>query len=73
MEWWCGGKKWGERHHGIGTCVQSMCKLKAGLTIHRRRMHEVLEQKKVFKCEACQEEFGQEANLMNHRKVCGGG
>ena len=49
-----------------------VCKSKGGLVIHRRRMHEVSEKKKVFQCEGCQEEFGQEANLLNH-KVCGGG
>ena len=36
-------------------------------------MHEVSKKKKMFECEGCQEEFGQEANLWNHKKVCGGG
>ena len=40
--------------------------------MHRRRMHEVSERKKIFNCEACGENFRQEANLLNHRKVCGG-
>ena len=49
-----------------------VCKSKAGLVIHRRRMHEVSKKKKVFTCEGCQQEFGQEANLLNHKKGCGG-
>ena len=49
------------------------CKSKGGLVIHRRRIHEVSSKKKMFRCEGCQEEFGQEANLWNHKKVCGGG
>ena len=40
--------------------------------MHRRRMHEVSVRKKEFKCEDCEEVFGQEANLLNHRKVCSG-
>ena len=35
-------------------------------------MHEESEKKKVFKCEVCEAEFKQEANLLNHKKVCGG-
>ena len=49
-----------------------VCKSKAGLTNHIKRMHERSEDKKVFKCERCQESFDQEANLINHRKVCTG-
>ena len=41
--------------------------------VQRRRMHEVSTKKKVFECEACQNTFSQEANLWNHKKVCGGG
>ena len=55
-----------------GVCGK-VCKSKAGVVIHRRRMHEVSKKKKLFKCEGCQEEFGQVANLWNHKKVCGGG
>ena len=47
-----------------------VCKSKAGLTIHWKRMHDVSSQKKLFKCEGCSKEFGQEANLKNHVKVC---
>ena len=54
-----------------GVC-DKRCKSKGGLVIHRRRMHEVSERKKVFECEGCRQEFQQEANLWNHRKVCGG-
>ena len=45
---------------------------KAGLTTHRRRMHEVSKQKVKFQCERCRATFAQEANLKNHRKTCSG-
>ena len=48
------------------------CKSKAGLTIHRKRLHEVSSEKKSFVCE-CGKSFRQEANLKNHRKRCGEG
>ena len=35
-------------------------------------MHEVSEKKKIFECKACEEKFQQEANMLNHMKVCGG-
>ena len=49
-----------------------VCKSKAGLTIHTKRMHEESAEKKVFVCERCKAEFKQEANLRNHEKICGG-
>ena len=49
-----------------------VCASKAGLTIHRRKMHEISKEKRVFKCQGCDEEFSQEANLINHKKSCGG-
>ena len=48
-----------------------VCKSKAGLMIHVRRIHEAA--RKLFKCGRCQEEFQAEANLKNHKKSCGGG
>ena len=48
------------------------CKSKGGLTIHIKRMHNVLSQKVMFKCDRCNKEFSQEANLKNHRKKCAG-
>ena len=53
------------------TC-EKVRKSKAGLTI-KKRMHEESSLKKVFKCDACEREFKQEANLKNHMKVCTGG
>ena len=49
-----------------------VCKSKAGLTIHMKRMHEESTGKKKFVCGKCKEVFQQEANLINHDKFCGG-
>ena len=50
-----------------------VCKSKAGLVIHRKRMHDVSSQKIIFKCNRCNLSFKQEANLLNHKKAgCGG-
>ena len=49
------------------------CKSKGGLVVHRRRVHEVSEKKKMFECHGCKSSFSQEANLWNHKKICGGG
>ena len=49
-----------------------VCKSKAGLTIHTKRMHEESTGKKKFVCGKCKEVFQQEANLINHDKICGG-
>ena len=49
-----------------------VCKSKGGLTIHRKRMHEISMLKKVFQCDRCKDEFNQEANLKNHKKLCTG-
>ena len=54
-----------------GVCTKA-CKSKGGLMVHRRRMHKVSAKRKEFKCEECEEVFRQEANLLNHRKVCSG-
>ena len=49
-----------------------VCRSKAGLTIHTKRMHERSEKKKEFVCEGCKRIFSQEANLRNHEKICEG-
>ena len=49
-----------------------ICKNKAGLTIHRKRMHERYKQKVIFTCDRCSETFNQEGNLINHKKACTG-
>ena len=49
-----------------------ICKNKGGLTIHRKRMHEVSSKKKQFKYGECGGTFSQEANLLNHLKICDG-
>ena len=87
QEWeWSQGHQWSgqvvrernvsreENRSGIHECEECglVCKSKGGLTVHRRRMHEVSVLKKKFVCERCRTEFGQEANWKNHRKVCTG-
>ena len=56
------------------TCevCDKVCRNKAGLTIHRKRMHERSSQKIVFQCDRCSETFNQDANLINHKKSCTG-
>jgi hypothetical protein len=49
-----------------------ICKNKAGLSIHRKRMHNISSQKVYFKCDKCGESFTQQGNLNNHKKICTG-
>ena len=49
-----------------------VCKSKAGLTNHRRSMHEKSAMKKTFACHRCGSVFGKDASLMNHLRVCEG-
>ena len=49
-----------------------VCKSKAGLTVHRRRMHERSDQKVTFKCQGCTLQFSFDSNLKNHQKSCTG-
>ena len=61
-----------ERRSDVHVCevCGKVCVTKGGLTVHRRRMHEVSVMKRMFGCERCGREFVQEANLKNHKKVC---
>ena len=45
-----------------------VCKSKAGLTIHKKRMHLKSVMKKSFHSDKCGKTFSQEANLANHKK-----
>ena len=47
-----------------------VCSSKGGLTLHRRKMHEISKEKVVFKCQGCGKVFKQNANLLNHLKSC---
>ena len=51
---------------------RKVCKNKAGLTVHRRRMHGRSDQKVTFKCDICALEFIYAANLRNHKRSCTG-
>ena len=63
-----------ERMSSVHECeiCRKVCLSKGGLTIHRKRMHEISECKRDFECDKCGRVFSQEANLKNHRKVCMG-
>ena len=58
------------------TCPYSecnkVCKSKAGLMIHIKRIHADKENKVTFTCEKCQDIFKTEGNLKNHLKKCDG-
>ena len=87
LKWdWSKGKRWdGEEMERVQrkeeefvfVCevCRKVCRSKGGLTIHRKRIHEISDKKKWFKCEICLEVFAQQANLKNHKKLCkvGGG
>lgn len=47
-----------------------VCRSKGGYVNHRRRMHEESALKKKFGCGKCGMVFKQDANLMNHEKIC---
>jgi hypothetical protein len=49
-----------------------VCKSKAGLAIHEKRIHKNREESVVFECEKCRKKFGQKANHLNHLKKCTG-
>ena len=49
-----------------------VCKSRAGLTVHRKRMHERADNKAVFKCQGCGTVFNYDTNLKNHQKSCSG-
>ena len=57
----------------ICSYCDKVCSSKAGLTVHVRRIHEQSSHKKFFNCDKCELKFPQEANLLNHKKFCGGG
>ena len=56
-----------ECHH-----CHKICRSKAGLTTHIRRMHERSALKVTFPCDKCDRIFKQEGNLRNHEKICTG-
>ena len=49
-----------------------VCKSRAGLAIHMKRMHKESREKVVFTCEKCRQDFPTEGSLKNHLKQCGG-
>ena len=49
-----------------------ICRSRAGLTTHVKRMHEESSEKVEFVCQECRESFKQNANLINHKKICSG-
>jgi hypothetical protein len=57
------------RYEGCG----KVCKSRAGLTIHEKRMHRVAEERVRFECEICREVFETEGAKKNHARTCMGG
>ena len=51
---------------------RKVCKSKAGLVNHTKRMHEKSSQKVTFKCNICNKIFQYETNLVSHTKTCNG-
>ena len=49
-----------------------VCLSKAGLTIHRKRIHEISKDKVKFKCDTCNLIFELKSALVNHERGCGG-
>ena len=49
-----------------------VCRSKAGLVNHRRRIHQISREKVTFKCDACNSIFNTKGNLVNHMGGCGG-
>ena len=49
-----------------------ICRVDGCGKTHKSYQDEVSTHKKIFKCEDCQEEFKQEATLINHKKACTG-
>ena len=77
---WSGGvvernKKVVQEDVFICNVCEKVCRSKAGLTNHKRAIHEISNLKKAFKCGSCDKSFGKEASLVNHKKhsvMCGG-
>ena len=51
---------------------EKICRSKAGLVLHIKRMHEISTIKKNFDCDKCKLSFTLEANLKNQKKNCSG-
>ena len=50
-----------------------VCKTKAGLTVHEKRMHRAAEERVKFTCERCGGVYETEGARRNHMKTCTGG
>ena len=49
-----------------------ICRTKAGLVVHTKKLHETSSLKKTFECDSCKEVFQAHGNLQNHLKNCSG-
>ena len=54
-----------EYEHMCSHCGK-VCRSKAGLTIHAKHMHKRSDEKVMFNCDMCGQDFTQEANLVIH-------
>ena len=57
------------RYEGCGM----ICKSRAGLTIHEKRLHRAAADRKTFKCNKCGTELQTEGAKVNHERTCNGG
>ena len=49
-----------------------ICKSKAGLVVHTKKLHEKSSNKKSFTCDKCNNVFDAHGNLVNHMRNCSG-
>ena len=50
-----------------------VCRSRAGLVMHEKRMHRVHEERVRFECGRCDRMFNAEGNRVNHERTCTGG
>ena len=49
-----------------------VCRSKAGLTMHQKRLHRAADERKRFQCERCETVLETEGARVNHERMCRG-